>query len=260
MRGVHGRQRGRIVSGDIPVGFRVRAHRGWSQTGGLVGAGAAGLLVIAGCTGRGPGRAGAAREGHHRQRQPDVQLGRHRGGGAPPPRRTSPLIAGPLITGPGTPSSAGLSGPGSHETASGGYQPGQRPTGGQRPFQGLPGGQSAPVDLRPDLGVRVAVRDGRLTGVSVRPVAGRPWQGRRGRADHGGEDAGRVVHPGFAELAYALGAGAVPDLPGHRDGRGSGRPAHRHGQRLPHAAAAPHASPRPRFSARGRPWAWACPS
>jgi hypothetical protein len=30
----------------------------------------------------------------------------------------------------------------------------------------------AAVDLRPDLGVRVAVRDGRLTGVSVRTVAG----------------------------------------------------------------------------------------
>ena len=46
------------MSGNTPVGFRVRAHRGWSQTGGLVGAGAAGLLVIAGCTGTGPGALG----------------------------------------------------------------------------------------------------------------------------------------------------------------------------------------------------------
>jgi len=42
----------------MPAGFRVRAQRGWSQTGGLVGAGAAGLLVIAGCTGTGPGALG----------------------------------------------------------------------------------------------------------------------------------------------------------------------------------------------------------
>jgi Bacterial Ig domain len=33
------------------------------------------------------------------------------------------------------------------------------------------------VDLRPDLGVRVAVRDGRLTGVSVRPVTGKTATG-----------------------------------------------------------------------------------
>jgi hypothetical protein len=33
------------------------------------------------------------------------------------------------------------------------------------------------VDLRPDLGVRVAVRDGRLTGVSVRPVTGKTVTG-----------------------------------------------------------------------------------
>lgn len=46
------------MSGNTPVGFRGRAHRGWSQTGGLVGAGAAGLLVIAGCTGTGPGALG----------------------------------------------------------------------------------------------------------------------------------------------------------------------------------------------------------
>jgi lipoprotein-anchoring transpeptidase ErfK/SrfK len=34
------------------------------------------------------------------------------------------------------------------------------------------------VDLRPDLGVRVGVRDGRLTGVSVRPVAGKTVTGK----------------------------------------------------------------------------------
>ena len=34
------------------------------------------------------------------------------------------------------------------------------------------------MDLRPDLGVRVAVRDGRLTGVSVRPVAGKTVAGK----------------------------------------------------------------------------------
>jgi hypothetical protein len=46
------------VSWDIPGGLRVRAHRGWTQTGGLAGAGAAGLLVIAGCAGTGSGALG----------------------------------------------------------------------------------------------------------------------------------------------------------------------------------------------------------
>ena len=77
------------------------------------------------------------------------------------------------------------------------------------------------MDLRPDLGVRVAVRDGRLTGVSVRPVAGKTVAGKTVAGAPGRGGGGRVVRPGFAELAHALGAGAVPDLPGHRDGRGS---------------------------------------
>ena len=170
-----------------------------------------------------PGRAGAACEGHHRQRQPDVQLSRRRSGAHRRPSAPGPWSPGwrRHRRGPER-----LRKP---RDGIGRDKPGQRRTGGQRPFQGLRG-TAAPVDLRPDLGVRVAVRDGRLTGVSVRPVAGKtvagqdgdrerpwpgpPWPGRRWP--------GRT--PPFAELAHALGAGAVPDLPGHRDGRGPRRP------------------------------------
>ena len=54
------------------------------------------------------------------------------------------------------------------------------PSGHFRVSQGAAG----PVDVRPDLGVRVAVRDGRLTGVSVRALAVSTRAGRalRGRA------------------------------------------------------------------------------
>src|SRR5258707_1208780 len=51
-----------------------------------------------------------------------------------------------------------------------------------------------PVDLRPDLGVRVAVRDGTLTGVSVCPAREGPGQDDR-RDDSGGTYAnGWTVH------------------------------------------------------------------
>jgi lipoprotein-anchoring transpeptidase ErfK/SrfK len=42
-------------------------------------------------------------------------------------------------------------------------------------------GAAAPVDLQPDLGVRVVVRDGRLTGVSVRAIAGQTAAGQAAR-------------------------------------------------------------------------------
>jgi lipoprotein-anchoring transpeptidase ErfK/SrfK len=151
----------------------VRAHRGWGQAGGLVGAGAAGLLVIAGCTGTGPGAqpppakviivsgnltfssaAGAA--GH-----PAAGAAGHP---AAPAHQPLDQRAGNAIVG-------GLNSPGSDETTPGGIgQAGavQAVSGRSR----ASGGPAVPVDLRPDLGVRVAVRDGRLTGVSVRPEAG----------------------------------------------------------------------------------------
>lgn len=113
------------MSGNTPVGFRVHAHRGWSQTGGLVGAGVAGLLVIAGCTGTGSGALGppakvtivsgnltfssaATRAG--RTAAPARQSGDRQSGD----HRSLDHRAGNAIV-------ASLSGPGSDETASGGY-------------------------------------------------------------------------------------------------------------------------------------------
>jgi hypothetical protein len=155
---------------EIPVGFRVRAHRGWSQTGGLAGAGAAGLLVIAGCTGTGPGALGPSAKvtivsGNLTFSSAAAGAGRT----AAPARRSLDHRAGDAIV-------AGLSGPGSHETASGGTRQAdaiQAVSGRSR----ASGGTATPVDLRPDLGVRVAVRDGRLIGVSVLLVAGKTATG-----------------------------------------------------------------------------------
>jgi lipoprotein-anchoring transpeptidase ErfK/SrfK len=157
------------VAGDITVGFRVRAHRGWSQTGGLVGAGAAGLLVIAGCTGPGPGALGPPAK-------VTIVSGNltfssaAAGAERPAPARRSPdHRAGDAIV-------AGLSRSGGHEAAWGGISQVsavRAVSGRSRAFQGA----AVPVDLRPDLGVRVAVRDGRLTGVSVRPVTGKTVSG-----------------------------------------------------------------------------------
>jgi lipoprotein-anchoring transpeptidase ErfK/SrfK len=72
---------------------------------------------------------------------------------------------------------AGLSGSGARAAASGSISragAAQAASGRSR----VSGGAVAPVDLRPDLGVRVAVRDGRLTGVSVRTVAGNTVAGQ----------------------------------------------------------------------------------
>jgi lipoprotein-anchoring transpeptidase ErfK/SrfK len=72
---------------------------------------------------------------------------------------------------------AGLSGSGARAAASGSISradAAQAASGRSR----ASGGAVAPVDLRPDLGVRVAVRDGRLTGVSVRTVAGNTVAGQ----------------------------------------------------------------------------------
>ena len=181
------------MSGDIPGSFRVRAHRGWSQwiaaragtgpgrktspggktglpsQGSLAGAaglaGTAGLLVIAGCAGGGAAAQGpaarvtivsgnltfsSAAAGARRATAPVSHAAGHRAGSA--------VVAG--LSGPGT--RAGASGRISQAAAA------QAASGRSR----ASGGPVAPVDLRPDLGVRVAVRDGRLTRVSVRPVAG----------------------------------------------------------------------------------------
>jgi lipoprotein-anchoring transpeptidase ErfK/SrfK len=159
------------VSADIPVGLRVRAHRGWSQAGGLVGAGVAGLLIITGCAGSGPGTLGPPAKvtivsGNLTFSSAATTAGRP----AALARRPDDQRAGDAIVG-------GLSGPGSHQTALSGA--GQASavwavSGHSRASRG----SAAPVDLRPDLGVRIAVRDGRLTRVSVRPVAGKAAAGR----------------------------------------------------------------------------------
>lgn len=182
----------------------MRAHRGWGQrivsragtaglatvtsragTGrggaggggtslagtGLAGAGAAGLLVIAGCSGAGPAAQGLAAKvtivsgnltfssasaGPRRAAIPVQHSGNHRSGDA--------IIAS-------------LSGSGRRGVASGGTtghnQAAQAASGRSRASQGA----VVPVDLRPDLGVRVAVRDGRLTGVSVRAITSTPAPG-----------------------------------------------------------------------------------
>jgi lipoprotein-anchoring transpeptidase ErfK/SrfK len=170
----------------------VRAHRGWNQTGGLVGAGAAGLLVIAGCTGTGPAALGppakvtiisgnltfsSAATGAMRAAAPAQRSRQHRTGDA--------IVAG-------------LSRSGSRETASGNTSragAAAAASGRSRAARGTAG----PVDLRPDLGVRVAVRDGRLTGVSVRPVAGKTAAGNTAA---GQETAARESLPG----SYAPGS------------------------------------------------------
>jgi lipoprotein-anchoring transpeptidase ErfK/SrfK len=159
------------VAGEIPVGFRVRAHRGWSQTGGLAGAGAAGLLVIAGCTGTGPGALGPPAKvtivsGNLTFSSAAAGAGRT----VAPARRSLDHRAGDAIV-------AGLSGSGSHAAASAGtsqVSAVRAVSGRSRASEGA----AVPVDVRPDLGVRVAVRDGRLTGVSVRPVTGKTVAGK----------------------------------------------------------------------------------
>ncbi len=158
------------MAGDTPVGFRVRAHRGWSQTGGLVGAGAAGLLVIAGCTGTGPGALGPSAKVTIVSGNLTFSSAAAGAGRRAPARRSPDHRAGDAIV-------AGLSGSGGYEAASGGTSQVsalRAVSGRSRASEGA----AVPVDLRPDLGVRVAVRDGRLTGVSVRPVAGKTVTGK----------------------------------------------------------------------------------
>jgi hypothetical protein len=103
----------------------VRAHRGRSQTGGLVGAGAAGLLVIAGCTGTGPAALGPAAKvtiisGNLTFSSATTRAGRT----AAPAQRSRQHRTGDAIV-------AGLSSSGSRETASGGTKPGRCHSGGQ---------------------------------------------------------------------------------------------------------------------------------
>jgi lipoprotein-anchoring transpeptidase ErfK/SrfK len=195
------------VSGDIPQGFRLRAHRGWSQRivsragtaslatvtsragtcragAGLAGAGAAGLLVIAGCSGAGPAAQGLAAKvtivsgnltfssasaGQHRAAAPAQRPGNYGSGS----HGSGSHRAGDAIV-------AGLSGPGRHGVASGKTsraQAAQAASGRSRASQEV----AAPVDLRPDLGVRVAVRGGTLTGVSVRTATGKTVAGTYAR-------------------------------------------------------------------------------
>ena len=180
------------MAGDIPVGFRVRAHRGWSQTGGLVGVGAAGLLVIAGCTGTGPGALGPPAKVTIVSGNLTFSSAAAGAERSAPVRRSPDHRAGDAIV-------TGLSGSGSRQVASGGTSQvsGVRAVSGRfRASEGV----AVPVDLRPDLGVRVAVRDGRLTGVSVRPVAGKPVTGRTGAGEAvtGRTGAGEAVAGSYA--------------------------------------------------------------
>ncbi len=183
------------MAGDIPVGFRVPAHRGWSQTGGLLGAGAAGLLVIAGCTGTGPGALGSP------ARVTIVSGNLTFSSAATGTVRTAARARQSLAHRAGDAIVTGLSGSGSHESASGE----RSEAGAGRAVSGrsrAAGGIAAPVDLRPDLGVRVAVRDGRLTGVSVRAVAGTGMSGKPAA----GKAAGNIVAGKTVAGSYAPGS------------------------------------------------------
>jgi lipoprotein-anchoring transpeptidase ErfK/SrfK len=201
------------VSGDISWGFRVRAHRGWSQgiasragttsragkgsragAAGLVGLGAAGLLVIAGCSGGGLAAQAApakvtivsgnltfssAAGGTQRAAPAHQSLG-HQSLGHQSLGHQSlghgalghvPINHPAANHRPGDAVVARLSGPGTLDAASGVTSQGhgaQAASGPSRASRGAAGS----VDLRPDLGVQVAVRDGTLTGVSVRTMTG----------------------------------------------------------------------------------------
>ena len=181
------------MSGDMPGGFRARTHRGWSQcfasrAGTASRAGAAGLLVIAGCAGGSPAAQGppakvtivsgnltfsSSTAGEH----PAAGLPHRSPDRAAPGQGTSHQRAGDAIV-------TGLSGPGTRDTASGSVsraRAAQAANGRSRASQGT----SAPVDLRPDLGIRVAVRDGTLTRVSVRTRTGKTAAGTYARGSHG---------------------------------------------------------------------------
>jgi lipoprotein-anchoring transpeptidase ErfK/SrfK len=80
---------------------------------------------------------------------------------------------------------AGLSGPGTRAAASGSTSRAGAAQAASSHSRAS-GGAAAPVDLRPDLGVRVAVRDGRLTGVSVRTVASQAGAARHAGASQTG--------------------------------------------------------------------------
>ncbi|MGD0927428.1 MAG: Ig-like domain-containing protein, partial [Streptosporangiaceae bacterium] len=178
-------------------------HRGWSRcigsravpaslagTAGLVGAGTAGLLVIAWCAGAGP----PAQAPHAKVTIVSGNLtfssaapGERRGAG--PAHRTGAQEAvnhgslgqgslgqgslgqGSLSRRVGDAIVAGLSGPGTRGAAPGVIIRARAAQAASRRSRASQGA-AVPVDLRPDLGIRVAVRDGRLTGVSVRTMAG----------------------------------------------------------------------------------------
>ena len=226
------------MSGDLPGSFRVRAHRGWSQriaaraetvrlarkaglggkaglpaagslatkgslagAAGLAGVGAAGLLVIAGCAGGGAAAQGPA------ARVTIVSgnltfssaAGGARGVTAPASRAAGHRAGSAVV--------AGLSGPGTRAAASGSIRradAAQAASGRSR----ASGGAVTPVDLRPDLGVRVAVRDGRLTGVSVRTVAGNTALGNAvaGNTAAGNTAAGNTAAGTSLAGTYATGS------------------------------------------------------
>ena len=172
----------------------MRAHRGWSQcvgsravpaslagTAGLIGAGTAGLLVIAGCAGAGsaaqapPAKvtivSGNLTFSSATAGEPRGAGSTHRTGAQKAINHGS-LGQGSLSRRAGDAFVAGLSGPGTRGAAQGttsrarAAQPASRRSGASQ-------GAAAPVDLRPDLGIRIAVRGGGLTGVSVRTLAGK---------------------------------------------------------------------------------------
>ena len=165
------------MSGDIPRGFRAPARRGWSQriTSGAGAAGLlAGVLVTAGCAGGGQAAQGpsarvtivsgnltfsSAATGERGAGGPALQAAGH-----PAARdRAGRDRAGDAIV-------AGLRRSAARGAASGGIRQARAVQSASSRFRAAQGA-AGPVDLRPDLGVRVAVRDGRLTGVSVRAVA-----------------------------------------------------------------------------------------
>jgi lipoprotein-anchoring transpeptidase ErfK/SrfK len=189
-----------------PAGRAARAGKaGLARKGslagpaGLAGAGAAGLLVIAGCAGGGVAAQGpAARVTIVTGNLTFSSAAAGAPGAAAAASRAVGHRAGSAVV-------AGLSGSRARATAPGGTSgagAAQAASGRSR----ASGGPPAPVDLRPDLGVRVAVRDGRLTGVSVRTVASQAGTAHAGRTAASQTAGGKAAAGAALAGTYAPGS------------------------------------------------------
>ncbi len=185
-----------------PAGRAARAAKaGLARKGGpagLAGAGAAGLLVIAGCAGGGVAAQGPAARVTIVSGNLTFSSAGAGTRGAAAASRAAGHRAGSAVV-------ARLSGSRARATAPGGISgagAGQAASGRSRASGGAP----APLDLRPDLGVRVAVRDGRLTGVSVRTIATQAGAAHAGRAAASQAAGGKAAAGAALAGTYAPGS------------------------------------------------------